>query len=918
MYLTVSTHNDMENRSIIILIKAGYTLEQIRDILTENNKYYTKELIMNHREYDGASQEKIMELDNIRRDLTSKQIAAKKALHEVHELIKEKEAQKASQQQGKAQEGQQSTPNPAQTNNDSKQKIYQEINQLIYTLLNIKEEEKSQFKYICETCFSMKASNVNTDFVKLSAKIDERNKMIEELCSQEILEINPKLQELFESLTPEERASFEGPSSLVKSSNPVTVKEQYRTIASEIYELELAIHNNPDNITLCDQYNMMINSLVKSISLLKTTLDDPKQFDEIQKEVDKELAKEKLSFEREAAPQPEAPQPEAPQPEAPQPEIITGTEGNAQGSAEQGSGDASESSSSASEEIKEATVTHIDSDEDKEEVEVTKAERVNIEEKQEYLNLIKENNSIVIQINNLIAEEEAIYANGNLTAETMKTIVEKEKRIGELSDRVHNIALQLSDLEYKTMMNKRVFLPDDPSIKETPIAIVTYNKPIEEFMDIHNKNIVEAYKKLQKISDRIISITDPVKKQEFKEKSKETSKILMDYINAEKNMITRRLLAEKKANYDFDIVAFMESNRVDSKKTSNDLSNPAEEISVPTKTPEELTVELEDKLKKLVEILNDVRVAILAAKYEPISLDEQREKEIVLKGKIETIKNEIQQTITSSEYSVVDTKTILTKIEKEQADILSEKVEEIKSNEQEKIMFQKYYRELLEASKTLQALSPDGIEQDGYQEKYIQILNRLKEISKEFETAKFEHKVKNKEIEISLEYEYKGTKKVITAENIKLHQESKVETKQEEKTKEKIVSSKIGETHLQFQADFEKTEKGKAILKEFPKTKLTLYKTQLKIQYTKQLKELLQESQKQIGLVIQTRDNTNSVIVSGTKENKAGQLVQSISNPTEIDSATITITDENGNVVAIQNIMDNPEISEEITSRKSR
>lgn len=677
-----------------------------------------------------------------------------------------------------------------------------EIEKSISMLKNHYEELKNELREIVDNCKFLDVSNENTDFKKIVDKLGEQNKNIKTRIDY-INELNQKLPVLF-AQNPELADQYKNIQNEIIYNTRDKVKDQCRVLSSKILDLQIAIYKNPNNEKLNVEYNELYEKISESRKYLKNSLENSSIFESIQEEIDKELysksqeLSELIQKSKQGEPITSDNQGEAQ--EEQDEEIIrtvnttsldfddsnnvtpnpSGSDLNQQPIQQPEPVHQSEqtpepvtdpkqeqTSSPTPERTPEQDMSNQNSESDRLYPEITD------EEIRSYQALIGGINNCISRINTLIEQEyntvlnpELIDFNSDLSPNRnqMKKIAIYENAISRESDKIFELEMKKSDFEFELLKSKMVLITLDSRVKNININNIKYEDNIEETVKLHYSKIEEAYRKIEILSEKLKTIG-----KEHVAQYQEAIDELLEFINAEKEIIDRRVLAEKRLNPSFDIIGFYSTHRINPIKNEQVITQNEQKpvTSEQNSQPEEATVqqpeqtqqntqpepkveqpvinmeELEENFKKdyaknyyaykekcfeeetlYVEPLTDEEYSLKSTEL----LKQQQELidyDVALRTKYKEISEETQMKLV---------KAINEEIDKKFEENYADKKEEIKENEQSLLEFKKCYQKIVDLAKICQEYDQKGLEQD-YNAAYIHLLEERKHIMDDISIA---------------------------------------------------------------------------------------------------------------------------------------------------------------------------------------
>ena len=653
-------------------------------------------------------------------------------------------------------------------------------------LKNHYEELKNELREIVDNCKFLDVSNKNTDFKKIVDKLGEQNKNIKTRIDY-INELNQKLPVLF-AQNPELADQYKNIQNEIIYNTRDKVKDQCRVLSSKILDLQIAIYKNPNNEKLNVEYNELYEKISESRKYLKNSLENSSIFESIQEEIDKELysksqelselikkskqgepitsdnqgeAQEEqdeeiirtvnttsLDFDDSNNVTPNPSDSDLNQQPIQQPEPVQQLEPvhQSEQTPEPVTDPKQEQTSSPTpERTPEQNMSNQNSESDRIYPEITDAEI------RSYQALIGGINNCISRINTLIEQEyntvlnpELIDFNSDLSPNRnqMKKIAIYENAISRESDKIFELEMKKSDFEFELLKSKMVLITLDSRVKNININNIKYEDNIEETVKLHYSKIEEAYRKIEILSEKLKTIG-----KEHVAQYQEAIDELLEFINAEKEIIDRRVLAEKRLNPSFDIIGFYSTHRINPIKNEQVITQNEQKTvtSEQNSQPEEATAqqpeqtqqntqpepkveqpvinmeELEENFKKdyaknyyaykekcfeeetlYVEPLTDEEYSLKSTEL----LKQQQELidyDVALRTKYKEISEETQMKLV---------KAINEEIDKKFEENYADKKEEIKENEQSLLEFKKCYQKIVDLAKICQENDQKGLEQD--------------------------------------------------------------------------------------------------------------------------------------------------------------------------------------------------------------
>ena len=179
--------------------------------------------------------------------------------------------------------------------------------------------------------------------------------------------------------------------------------------------------------------------------------------------------------------------------------------------------------------------------------------------KAEYIATVMLINKIVVDIEQ-INEQENSYIAGKLYTgkDQIAELIKQEKQAKEYQERVFDLKVKLSDMDYNYFMKFNKILSLDSEIKGLEINNVKYNGKLDDFVNTYNAVIAEKYQEIVNCNERYKTAKTDAEKQAIVE---EVNKKL-EFVSYIKSMISRRLLSERQMNNKFDIIGYMKDHMV--------------------------------------------------------------------------------------------------------------------------------------------------------------------------------------------------------------------------------------------------------------------------------------------------------------------------------------------------------------------
>lgn len=540
--------------------------------------------------------------------------------------------------------------------------------------------------------------------------------------------------------------------------------------------------------------------------------------------------------------------------------------------------------------------------------------------KQEYLGVIESINEAIKFLNAINQEQDAYAANPEFNYERM---IEKEKEATKICNRITDFKNILLDLEYNNYVNNHIMLNLDPEVQAAKIDDADYNGELETFVSLHNEVIEGCYKELHQIAGQEDYVT--------REDLKERAKLLMKVIDTQHLIINRRLLSERRKDKNFDMIAFMKSHRVDSKKFDKE---PIEKIEKsgekpispkPEKVePSEKKQEFDEKpiiaiVEKEILIYKKAIEAALSAKYildiRPQDAKHRRTEQEAIDKKISKADEAITKFIAESQLSN-ETKQ---KMHQKAADM---KAIEYKEYEEQIAADKAYYElrvsyvkdvdQLIALSEELIKMSETTISSDEYKNKKAKLHETamgLKEKYKELDIQLSKDEITER-IVVSIHEKYS-----IDITKDRLYTVLRVMSAEKEKSL-KPSNMQIKKDKLDFGGKTQRTSREQALIETTDSVKISLLKNSIKVEYTKKMLEDLKKLKVKLE-VAASANSEGSISVTEGKDSKDGKKeMRYIKNPEEISKAQILYRDmETGEEIMSYDIFENSEITQAIEER---
>jgi len=179
--------------------------------------------------------------------------------------------------------------------------------------------------------------------------------------------------------------------------------------------------------------------------------------------------------------------------------------------------------------------------------------------KEKYIATIAMINRMTQEIENINNQEESMIASKLYNdKDNITKLIQLEKRAKDLQDKVFDLKVQLSDLDYQYFMDNNKIIGLDPDVKGLAINNVSYTGSLDEFVEAHNSIIAEKYQEIVASNEAYKKATTPEEKKDLVEKVNKK----LEFITYIKSMISRRLLSERQKNNAFDIIGYMKNHMV--------------------------------------------------------------------------------------------------------------------------------------------------------------------------------------------------------------------------------------------------------------------------------------------------------------------------------------------------------------------
>lgn len=216
----------------------------------------------------------------------------------------------------------------------------------------------------------------------------------------------------------------------------------------------------------------------------------------------------------------------------------------------------------------------------------------------------------------------------------------------------------------------------------------------------------------------------------------------------------------------------------------------------------------------------------------------------------------------------------------------------------EKFFFRKMYFNILDITKKIPTVTPGS---EDYQNLKNEMFNALVELTNKIKICQFSYEfVEDTEEMILSLNEPPG---ILIYKSIDLS--GKQETKEEPlENQEKVGEVTILENKLNFASEIQEIKYKIALLPVLTDgVTIEILKGRIKIEYSKALNEKLQSLKARINVSVNRVDTASNIINVITQENENG-VTQYINNPDNLDKAEMSITDENGELIASYNVLE--------------
>ena len=179
--------------------------------------------------------------------------------------------------------------------------------------------------------------------------------------------------------------------------------------------------------------------------------------------------------------------------------------------------------------------------------------------KSEYIATILEIKNIVQALEQVNAQEESFIVNKLYTdKDQIVTLIGLERQAKLYQDRIFELKIKLSDIDYDYFMKTNKIISLDPEIARLDIKNAEYPGQLDDFVNAHNEVIAEKYQEIVATNAKYKAATTQKEKDALVEKVNKK----LEFITYIKSMISRRLLAERLKNPTFDIIGYMKNHMV--------------------------------------------------------------------------------------------------------------------------------------------------------------------------------------------------------------------------------------------------------------------------------------------------------------------------------------------------------------------
>jgi hypothetical protein len=179
--------------------------------------------------------------------------------------------------------------------------------------------------------------------------------------------------------------------------------------------------------------------------------------------------------------------------------------------------------------------------------------------KSEYIATVLEINNITKSLEQVNSQEETFVANKLYTdKDQIVTLIGLERQAKKYQERIFELKVRLSDIDYDYFMKTNKIISLDPEIARLAIKNVEYAGELDDFVNAHNSVIAEKYQEIVATNAKYKAATSQKEKDALVEKVNKK----LEFVTYIKSMISRRLLAERLKNPTFDIIGYMKNHMV--------------------------------------------------------------------------------------------------------------------------------------------------------------------------------------------------------------------------------------------------------------------------------------------------------------------------------------------------------------------
>ena len=539
--------------------------------------------------------------------------------------------------------------------------------------------------------------------------------------------------------------------------------------------------------------------------------------------------------------------------------------------------------------------------------------------KEEYIHIIESINKLVDRLNDLNLSQDQLAFNPELNYERM---ISTELEVLKINAKINEYKDALTELEYRKYVEEHIMLNLDPEIKDLKPKEPDYNGDLEQFMELHNSVIAGCYARLHEIADTPDYQNNPELVNE--------SKKLLEVIDAQHLVINRRLIAERHKNKDFDMIAFMQSHKVDSKQVTKpkepESITPSDENKPKTEPVNEDKAykQLEKQIKEFKQNLLTLYIAEYLLKLKISTVSQIDSEKLAIAEQIAQLEKDIREAIDASGLSEEKRMILHNRVDGAKIEASTEidnRFASLANVHQLREDFVKEVRVLMMYSEQLIELSKVSTNSQEYKAMIAQYYQKIEEIKVKF--AKYDVKVSVDSVTSKTKITI-GEKSGLNMSVISAEQKTTTETitlsvmtLEKEQEMKKQTTVKIPRTKLNFGGKIQDVDRREAIIGTMNKLRITLLKNSIRVQYTKQMLEELKGLRVRLE-VAAAAENKNDIQVTKAVDTKDGtKEYRHIKNPTKLTEAKLIYRDLDTNEELVSyDVLSNEQIQEALEERR--